>query len=160
MHTQSIVPPRIDYGKISADKYDPNSTYKKGDLRIQYNTLWKAKQDIDIAEPWTESHWESTNLAEVIGSVYSRTDALLLIAKSANVTIQGNSEVTIQLPLDEPGKYRAINAFDATSGYPIMITNGWATAPNYDSYTVVLRNLASTTITGHDVVVGFMRISF
>ena len=63
MHTQSIVPPSIDYGKISADKYDPNSTYKKGELRIQYNTLWKAKQDINIAEPWTESHWESTTLA-------------------------------------------------------------------------------------------------
>ena len=84
----------------------------------------------------------------------------MLITKSANVTIQGNSEVTIQLPLDEPVKYRAINVFDATSGYPITISNGWATAPNYDSYTVVLRNLVSTTITGHDIVVGFMRTSF
>lgn len=85
MHTQSIVPPRIDYGKISADKYDPNSTYKKGDLRIQYNTLWKAKQDIDIAEPWTESHWESTNLAEVIGSVYSSLNSSLKM-NTENIT--------------------------------------------------------------------------
>lgn len=99
-------------------------------------------------------------LKEGFDQLNSRTDALLLITKSSNVTIQGNSEATIQLPLDEPGKYRAINAFDATSGYPIMITNGWATVPNYDSYTVVLRNLASTTITGHDIVVGFMRTSF
>ena len=60
-----------------ADKYNPDLTYVAGDLRIYNNALWRAKQNIDVAEPWTESHWESTNITEVIGSVYSSLNSSL-----------------------------------------------------------------------------------
>lgn len=62
-NTQSLIPPNIDYGKISADKYDPDGTYTKGDLRIQNNALWKSKQNIDVPEPWTPAHWDATTIA-------------------------------------------------------------------------------------------------
>lgn len=46
-----------------ADLYSPDETYTAGRLVIKNNALWKAKQNIDVPEPWTESHWESTTLA-------------------------------------------------------------------------------------------------
>lgn len=79
-NTQSLIPPNIDYGKISADKYDPDGTYTKGDLRIQNNALWKSKQNIDVPEPWTESHWESTTLAAEFSSLNSRMPKTTVIS--------------------------------------------------------------------------------
>lgn len=95
-NTQSLIPPNIDYGKISADKYDPDGTYTKGDLRIQNNALWKAKQDIDVPEPWTESHWESTTLAAELSSINSSlemnteniTDGVIVYYNACTVTIK------------------------------------------------------------------------
>lgn len=71
-NTQSLIPPNIDYGKISADKYSPDETYKAGDLRIQNNALWKAKQDINVAEAWTPDHWDPTTLAAEFSLLNSR----------------------------------------------------------------------------------------
>lgn len=79
-NTQSLIPPNIDYGKISADKYSPDETYKAGDLRIQNNALWKAKQDINVAEAWTPDHWDPTTLAAELSSLNSRK------ASAANLT--------------------------------------------------------------------------
>lgn len=62
-NTQSLIPPNIDYSKISADKYSPDDTYEAGELRIQYNSLWKAKQKISVPEPWTPAHWDATTIA-------------------------------------------------------------------------------------------------
>ena len=76
MNAQSIIPPNIDYGKISADKYSPDDTYEAGELRIQYNTLWKAKQDISVPEPWTPDHWDPTTLAAEFSALNSRMDLL------------------------------------------------------------------------------------
>lgn len=70
-----------------ADKYDPDSTYTQGDIRINNDALWKAKQNIDVAEPWTESHWESTNLAEVIASVYSSLNSRMLSGNGTSASI-------------------------------------------------------------------------
>lgn len=72
MNAQSIIPPNIDYGKISADKYSPDDTYEAGELRIQYNSLWKAKQAISVPEPWTPDHWDPTTLAAEFSALNSR----------------------------------------------------------------------------------------
>lgn len=79
-----------------ADKYDPDSTYTQGKLCIQNDALWKAKQNIDTPEPWTESHWESTTLAAElaaqasdISSLNSRTPTL----KRANIEAEFASGV-------------------------------------------------------------------
>lgn len=63
MATQSLIPPNINYGKLSADEYDPNATYSSGDLRIHDNILYKANQAISVAEPWTPAHWDATTIA-------------------------------------------------------------------------------------------------
>ena len=74
-----------------ADKYNPDLTYVAGDLRIYNNALWRAKQNIDVAEPWTESHWESTNITEVIGSVYSSLNSRIRCG-TATINYDGNSD--------------------------------------------------------------------
>lgn len=55
-----------------ADLYSPDETYTAGRLVIQNNALWKAKQDIDVAEAWTPEHWELTTLAAELSAVNSR----------------------------------------------------------------------------------------
>ena len=55
----------------TADKYSPDETYAAGRLVINNNALWKAKQDIDVAEAWTPEHWELTTLAAELSAVNS-----------------------------------------------------------------------------------------
>lgn len=61
----------------TADEYSPDETYTAGRLVIQNNALWKAKQDIDVAEPWTPDHWELTTLAAELSAVNSSTSLQL-----------------------------------------------------------------------------------
>lgn len=56
----------------TADEYSPDETYTAGRLVIQNNALWKAKQDISVAETWTPEHWEGTTLAAELSSLNSR----------------------------------------------------------------------------------------
>ena len=55
-----------------ADLYSPDETYTAGRLVINNNALWKAKQDIDVAEPWTPAHWDQTTVAAELSAVNSR----------------------------------------------------------------------------------------
>lgn len=56
----------------TADEYSPDETYTAGRLVIKNNALWKAKQDINVAEAWTPEHWEGTTLAAEFSAVNSR----------------------------------------------------------------------------------------
>lgn len=56
----------------TADEYSPDETYTAGRLVIQNNALWKAKQDISVAETWTPDHWDPTTLAAELSSLNSR----------------------------------------------------------------------------------------
>ena len=60
----------------TADEYSPDETYTAGRLVINNNALWKAKQDIDVAEAWTPEHWELTTLAAELSAVNSRIDSI------------------------------------------------------------------------------------
>ena len=60
----------------TADEYSPDETYTAGRLVINNNALWKAKQDIDVAEAWTPDHWELTTLAAELSAVNSRISNL------------------------------------------------------------------------------------
>ena len=54
-----------------ADSYSPSETYTAGRLVIKNNALWKAKQDINVAEAWTPEHWELTTLAAELSALNS-----------------------------------------------------------------------------------------
>lgn len=57
-----------------ADLYSPDETYTAGRLVINNNALWKAKQDIDVAEAWTPDHWDPTTLAAELSALNPSMD--------------------------------------------------------------------------------------
>lgn len=59
-----------------ADLYSPDETYTAGRLVINNNALWKAKQDINVAEPWTPDHWEPTTLAAELSGLNSSPEVI------------------------------------------------------------------------------------
>lgn len=99
MNAQSIIPPNIDYGKISADKYSPDDTYEAGELRIQYNSLWKSNQKIPVPEPWTPAHWDQTTVAAELSALNSSIDDLekvaTLYSPASPISFPGEIDVDI-----------------------------------------------------------------
>lgn len=84
----------------------------------------------------------------------------MLITKNITASIEAGQKLTVQVPLDDANKYRAINVYDATAGSSVMIVNGWATTPSYDSYTLSLKNMDASGFTDHVLSIAFERISF
>ena len=85
----------------TADEYSPDETYTAGRLVIQNNALWKAKQDISVAETWTPDHWDPTTLAAELSSLNSS-----LSVKSEEIVIgvwldQNGHEATLRFRLGE-----------------------------------------------------------
>ena len=106
MNAQSIIPPNIDYGKISADKYSPDDTYEAGELRIQYNSLWKSNQKIPVPEPWTPAHWDPTTLAAELSAVNSRMNTTGWFAINFSTIKRNGSYVAV---IDFPKAYDLID---------------------------------------------------
>ena len=52
----------------NADEYSNSKTYVKDEYCIYNNTLYKAKQAIDTAEEFTESHWTETTVGTELKS--------------------------------------------------------------------------------------------
>ena len=82
----------------TADEYSPDETYTAGRLVIQNNALWKAKQDISVAEPWTPEHWEPTTLAAELSAVNSRP--VIKYKTMPSQTINELGEVNTDLSID------------------------------------------------------------
>lgn len=77
----------------TADEYSPDETYTAGRLVIQNNALWKAKQDISVAEPWTPEHWELTTLAAELSAVNSRIDSRIIQAEIFNGNVACEADI-------------------------------------------------------------------
>lgn len=57
-----------------ADKYDASSTYDEGDI-VQYEGgLYKAKEDISVAEAWDATHWDAILLTTEMKDVTDLTN--------------------------------------------------------------------------------------
>lgn len=50
-----------------ADAYDETTTYSEGDYVIYGGDLYKANQDIDTAEEWDSTHWDSCLITDEMG---------------------------------------------------------------------------------------------
>ena len=49
-----------------ADEYDATTTYEAGDVAVYQNQLYRCITAIDVAEAWNASHWQLTNMAELV----------------------------------------------------------------------------------------------
>lgn len=56
---------------LSAKAYNLESTYKKGDYCTKDGKLYKANQDIAIAEAWTEGHWTETDVGTELLAIWA-----------------------------------------------------------------------------------------
>lgn len=70
MYPNSIIPPNIDYGKISAEPFSDKKPYVVGELCIQFNKLWKFKSPKD-AGAWDESKVEETTISKELEEIIS-----------------------------------------------------------------------------------------
>lgn len=83
----------------TADEYSPDETYTAGRLVIQNNALWKAKQDINVAEAWTPAHWDPTTLAAELSAVNSSLSNLDS-SKAEFLGIANITPSTVNQPLE------------------------------------------------------------
>lgn len=51
-----------------ASAYDETSTYAQGDFCIYEGVLYQANQDIETAEEWDSTHWDSVKLTDIMGT--------------------------------------------------------------------------------------------
>ncbi len=71
------------------DAYNPNGTYQSGEYCIKNDILYKANQNINVAEPWTQEHWTVTTIGEELSAVNSKIGNVELLRSatdSYNVT--------------------------------------------------------------------------
>lgn len=71
MGMQGIIPPNINYNKNISDGYQIRP-YTAGETCIHNNTLYKAKQDITVAEEWNPEHWEETTVEQELNAVNTK----------------------------------------------------------------------------------------
>lgn len=93
----------------TADEYSPDETYTAGRLVIQNNALWKAKQDISVAETWTPDHWDPTTLAAEFSALNSRIDSRITQAEIFNGTVA--CEANVQ---------KMVTGYTIPEGYTLM----------------------------------------
>ena len=58
-----------DYSSDLADTYSASATYDQGDIVLYGGVLYKANQDISVAEAWTPAHWDEKTVAELLAEV-------------------------------------------------------------------------------------------
>jgi hypothetical protein len=60
--------------EMIADAYDPTGTFpiEKDEYRTNENSLYKAKEDISQAEPFTTSHWEEVQVGSELNQIKNR----------------------------------------------------------------------------------------
>ena len=128
-----------------ADPYSPDETYVAGRLVIQNNALWKAKQDISVPEPWTESHWESTTLAAEFSSLNSRTKNTLGNPESVSFPFTAPSDgiMTITMSTSDT-QYSGVNV--SVNGI-VMCAVGALSTGSATSSVATLRLCKDDTVT-------------
>ncbi|HIT65805.1 MAG TPA: hypothetical protein IAB61_00960 [Candidatus Merdisoma merdipullorum] len=86
-----------------ADAYNPEATYAAGDYCIYDNVLYKANQDISVAETWTPAHWTQTTVAAELSGLNSRTT----FAEYSNVDLNMVNEYCFVAIEINPESYNA-----------------------------------------------------
>ena len=123
MGMQGIIPPNINYNKNISDGYQIRP-YTAGETCIHNNTLYKAKQDITVAENWNPEHWKETTVEQELSAVNT---------KIANITpddtaVDGKPWTSKHIvdmlcpPLKVSGN--PVQCYPV-EGYPLGITASW-----------------------------------
>lgn len=81
----------FDSHNIAAE-YSEEATYHTGDICISGGNLYKAKQDIDVAEAFTAGHWEEITVGQELMSLEtSKADASFIEVLKADGATRANA---------------------------------------------------------------------
>ena len=130
------------YSRIAPD-YDSTATYRKNDLVIYGEQLYRCNNDITVAEAWTAAHWTATTVAAEREYKLVFTDTEIGIASTATADIGASTGITAA-SVD----VSAFEAIISTTGSYVFTYTG--TDWTYDSGIVVLSNYG-ITVTGTPV---------
>lgn len=78
-----------------ADAYNPESTYAAGAYCIYDNVLYKANQDISVAETWTPAHWTQTTVAAELSGLNSSLGSW---SRVTSMSVGANETYDVELP--------------------------------------------------------------
>ena len=102
----------VDMG-VFADTYSASQTYSKDDIVTYGNGLYKAKQEISVAEAWNASHWDQKTVAELLDEVTVTMDAVP--TQNSTNAVQSGGVYTavnglIQTTTTDPGEGAAMTS--------------------------------------------------
>lgn len=123
MGTQGIIPPNINYNKNISDGYQIRP-YTAGETCIHNNTLYKAKQDITVAEEWNPEHWEETTVEQELSAVNANIANIAPDDTAVDGKPWTSKHIVDMLcpPLEVSGN--PVQCYPVP-GYPLGITASW-----------------------------------
>lgn len=123
MGTQGIIPPNINYNKNISDGYQIRP-YTAGETCIHNNTLYKAKQDITVAEEWNPEHWEETTVEQELSAVNTNIANIAPDDTAVDGKPWTSKHIVDMLcpPLEVSGN--PVQCYPVP-GYPLGITASW-----------------------------------
>lgn len=123
MGMQGIIPPNINYNKNISDGYQIRP-YTAGETCIHNNTLYKAKQDITVAEEWNPEHWEETTVEQELNAVNTKISNITPDDTAVDGKPWTSKHIVDMLcpPLKVSGN--PVQCYPV-AGYPLGITASW-----------------------------------
>ncbi len=120
---QGIIPPNINYNKNISDGYQIRP-YTAGETCIHNNTLYKAKQDITVAEEWNPEHWEETTVEQELSAVNANIANITPDDTAVGSKPWTSKHIVDMLcpPLEVSGN--PVQCYPVP-GYPLGITASW-----------------------------------
>lgn len=141
-----------------ADAYNPDSTYAAGAYCIYDNVLYKANQDISVAEPWTPAHWDATTIAAELKAQAEDISDLNSRIKMASMLVTFESGA-VTIPISSLGIDKTPNFFLVQNIYngETLYTDSFATQNGIDTVIIYGRTGNNQLINGNRML-GFLMI--
>lgn len=111
MVTPSALVTREEFNNVVAPEYRSTATYTRGDFVIYAGHLYRAKQNITTAEPFTAAHWDNHGV-----SYYLERDEFVSTKPRFGVAGIGKSKAALTRLWDSVGK-TATPGTDAVKGH-------------------------------------------
>ena len=135
-----------------APDYDSTATYRKNQLVIYNQNLYRCNNDITVAEAWTAAHWTETTVAAEREYKLVETNKQIGVASTATADIGESTGITAATV--DVSVYETILSTSATFVYNVTEWNitGGASNVNLNSYGI--------TITGDPVTGDTITITY
>jgi len=135
-----------------APDYDSTATYRKNDLVVYGQNLYRCNNDITVAEDWTAGHWTATTLAAEREYKMVFTDTEIGVASTATADIGESTGITAATV--DVSVYETVLSVSATFVYNVTEWNitGGASNVNLTSYGITI---TGSPVTGDTIIITY-----